>query len=323
MDEVGEEFGKLYDEAQEEHATSVKNRAEEMADIWNEVIKEFPEGPYGDPNVLREHATLPMGSKAPFERRDLGALDPLEVLKEAGVDFDGPLNSNEKKDVEQLLRKRLEEGYQELGDVDEDAAREDLDRDQWYEDHQDTENRLYESKVQDFDSWRKSQGYDRPESGEIKNQDAPHPNGGSLQAFRPGDSYGTMVPEEEAKLAVLDYVIGTMDRHGGNIMYSGGKPVAIDNGYSMPASNTPDGFTFRSRPVVQWLDGGDTDVPATQREPILKALNDTNWQALLDRHPNMNTKEREAFLGRIENMKEAMSYDGGLSTLWHDQHLTR
>ena len=234
------------------------------------------------------------------------------------------MSNEEKEKVRAVIRKRLEEGYSELGDVDEDAAHEHLDYDDWMEQHQDTEARLIDSKILTFTNWRQQHGFDSDEGGGgggVRNSEAPHPNGGSLQHFRSNaDSYGTLSREDGAKLAVLDYVLGTMDRHGRNIMYEDDKPIAIDNGYSMPASDTPDGFQFRSDPVRGWL-RGDTNVPQSEREPLLEALNKTDWQALVDRHPSMNSLEREALLGRVENMKEALRTDDGLASLWSRQEL--
>lgn len=128
-------------------------------------------------------------------------------------------------------------------------------------------------------------------------------------------------------MAILDYVIGTMDRHGGNMMLATYPedgivhPVAIDNGYSMPASPTPDGFKFRSSAVEHWRNGADKLVLKPLRDTTLEALEKTDWQALIARHPGMNKLERDALLGRIDNMKEAMKYDAGLKDLWSGQDL--
>lgn len=321
MDAVGEEMGRKFDEAQAEHAQDIVNRAEEMNEIWNEAIKDFPEGPYGDPEVLREHPTLPMGSQVPFERRlAKSLLDPLEVLKEANVDVSAKMNDEERARVEEVIRQKLAEGYEELGDVDDKAAREDLDRDKWYEDHAESENQLYDEQIQSFDAWKQSKGlhsYQGGGGGRTRNDEAPHPEGGSLQHFRrDSHRFGNMSQEDGVKLAVLDYVIGTMDRHDGNLLHDNDDdaPIAIDNGYSMPAPNTPDGFMFRSNGVRRWM-SGNTAVSDTQRAQIAKALDETDWEAMT-RDTGMNTKEQAAFLGRIENMKKAMRRTNGLGALW-------
>lgn len=117
--------------------------------------------------------------------------------------------------------------------------------------------------------------------------------------------------DDGAKMAVLDYVIGTMDRHGGNILYDHDRPVAIDNGYSMPGPRTPDGFMFRSSVVSEWL-SGHPDFTKEAREPVLQALMKTDWKAFIARHPAMSQEERDALLGRIETMKDALQTDAGL-----------
>lgn len=335
MDRVGQAMEERYSDAQEEHAKDIQNRADEMADIWNEAIKDFPdETPYGTPEGLVDHPVFPMGSKAPFRRGPIQAeqLDPLAVLKEADVDVSAPMNREERANVEAVLRKRLEEGYQELGDVDQEEARNDLDRDRWIEDHADTEGRLMDEEIQTFRAWQEAQGYGQggERSDGPKNPDAPHPNGGSLQKYVELNTYGALNAEQGAKMAVLDYVIGTMDRHESNIGWhrSGGpgtsvQVIAIDNGYSMPGGMPgPDKFTFRSKAVNQWQKRHDSgEVPEAIRGPILARLKATEWQSLLARHPGMSQDEREAFLGRIENMKEALSYSEGLSELWNDLNL--
>jgi hypothetical protein len=333
MDAVGGEMADLYQEAQGEHVKDIENRAQEMMDIWNEEVKDFPdEGPYGAVEELQRHPKLPMGSAQSFRRQEPQekALNPLEVLDEAGVDVSAGMSNHEKDRVRAILRQRLEEGYQELADVSRQEARDHLDYDQWMEEHQDTEGRLYESKIKTFTRWAEDNGYNRGEGDSDRgdrNAEAPHPNGGSLQHFISGlDGYGSPSTDDITKLAVLDYVIGTMDRHGGNLMYHGDAPVAIDNGYSMPEPRTedePDDFTFRSRAVRDWRDGGRgvDGVAEDQRTPILQALQATDWKALADRHPNMSQGEREAFLGRVERMREALQTDLGLYRLWKQQDL--
>ena len=343
MEAVGGEMADLYGEAQDQHVKDIERRAEEMADIWNEEAQDFPdEGPYGAAEILRGHPKLPLGSAGSFQRQEPQekALNPLEVLDEAKVDVAAGMTSDEKDRVRAIIRQRLEEGYQELGDVDRDAARDHLEYDKFIEEHADTEARLYESKIKTLTRWAEDMGYNQASGGGgggAQNDDAPHPNGGSLQHFVEGlDDYGTLSKEDGAKLAVLDYAIGSMDRHGGNIKFvSLGdvelnnidryQVVAIDNGYSMPAPkdpDEPDDFTFRSVPVRNWMAVyGSQGMTDAEREPILKALQETNWQALVDRHPSMSSEERQAFLGRIEVLKDALDTNFGLYRLWKRQDL--
>lgn len=340
MEAVGQEMYEKFGEAQQEYADDAQSRADDMADIWNELVDEHPEAAAaldaaGD---VREHPTLPMGSQPAFERRAPGPVDPWEVLEEAGItdaydmgkslDSYGSAHYEAVKDI--LRRKMLEEGATELGDLDEDEVKEKLEYDDWIQEHSDTENQLYESKIQSFDSWRHSHGFDSGDGGggysESKlnqNSDAPHPRGGSFQHYRDDvDSWGDVTQDGGAKLAVLDYVIGTMDRHGGNLLFDGNGPVAIDNGYSMPGvgGDSPDSFTFRSHGVGDWKSNYGSKISDTLRMEILSSMSRTNWQAMVERHPSMSDDEREAFLGRVERMKKALRTPDGLASLWSKVH---
>lgn len=331
-EEVADEMGNLYGDAQQEHVEDIKKRAEEVQEIWDELIQEYPKPEAMSESMARAHPTLPMGSQQAFERRaEQEPVDLLEVMDEADVDVSAGLSNHEKERLTEVLRKKLDEGYRELGEVDEDKARDHLEYDKFIEAHADTEQRLMESKIQSFDSWRAENGYDNQSGGGggPKNSQAPHPGGGSLQKWvLMADRDGDMSHEDATKYAVLDYVLGSMDRHGNNVVFHGDTPYAIDNGYSMPEPEMnrgtvePDNFTFRSVGVREWMsDARHHEVPESVRQPILDAINRTDWEAMADRHPNMSSGERKAFLGRIERMKEALSYAEGLATLWHDMRL--
>lgn len=327
-DEVGEEMERLFEEAKGEHFTDLQNRNEELSDIWNELVEDHPDQtPYGNVEELQKHPRLPLGSAQSFHRQTLqGVVDPLEVMDEAKVDPSYKLTDAEKARVREVLAQRLKDGYQELGDVDEDAAREHLDRDEWYEAHQDTEVRIrdeaLEKRIKSYTEWRHDEGMYTEEGGGggVKNPNAPHPNGGSLQRFvQDASPWGSLSTEDGAKVAVLDYALGSMDRHHKNMLYIDGKPVAIDNGYSMPDSND---VTFRSRPVKEWKTEEDSgDLSEAVRNPMLEALKATDWQAMADRHPNMNVDERQAFLDRIGRLKKALTTPDGLLKLWARQSL--
>ena len=336
MDAVGDEMYGLYKEAKQEHADEIGKRAEELNEIWNEEVENFAANPAGTRSALIEHPVLPLGSKGPFERKpDLGVLDPLEVLDEANVDVEYPLNTEERERVTAIIRKRLEEGYSEFGDVDEEKAGEHLDYDDWRQNHEDTEGRLLESKIKTFTEWRKSAGFHSDEGGGgggggVKNPDAPHPQGGSLQLWQEDfESYGwggsgSFSEADGARMAVLDYVIGSMDRHGSNIGFVEGRPKAIDNGYSLPAADDVDNFRFRSVAVADWkAEGHSMNIPETIRNPILEQLRKTDWQALVDRHPSMNEAERTALLGRIAKVTTALETPDGLYNLWKKLDLMR
>lgn len=159
----------------------------------------------------------------------------------------------------------------------------------------------------------------------IMNDEAPHPHGGSLTKWVPGiDSDGQKAtPQEIRRLAVLDYAMGQMDRHPNNVSFdANGKLLAMDNGYSLPAPiYGHDEFTFRSATTRTWRESASDDFPEDERKQMADALDRTDWTAFADRHSGMSSREREAFLGRIENLKEAMKTTTGLKELWKNQTL--
>ena len=272
----------------------------------------------------------PLGTQPPFERKAKPPVNAMDVLKEADIDLNVHMDGAEKAKVEAILRKRLQEGHLELYvNVNRQAAKDSLDRKQWMKDHESDRQDILARRVQTFDSWKLSQ-YGASSGGsadlnKVHNKEAPHPKGGSLQRKIDIADSGMTTEEDGVRMAVLDYVLGTMDRHHNNIKWHNDRPVAIDNGYSMPAptpGKMPDGFQFRSVAVRSWMGGGNRVVPKEHREAILASLNDgARWNALLDRHPDMNKAEREAFLGRLKRMGDAMAYDGGLYNLWKSMNL--
>jgi hypothetical protein len=332
-EEAGDQMADLYHEAQKEHVSDIQERAKEVQEIWDEEYEAFrDQDAHGTRSAMLEHPTLPMGSKEPFERKpDEGKLNPIEFLDEANVDVTDSMNEAEENKVRELIRAKLKDGYSGFDEVDEDDAEEHLDRDKFIEDHADTEARIIDSivakNVQSYTEWRHDHGYNTSGtapsgsgsgSGPDMNPDAPHPQGGSFQHYRSdARKDGYLSASGGAKLAVLDYMIGTMDRHPNNLMYDGTEPVAIDNGYSMPAvpdGDPPDAFTFRSHGARDWASSGT--IPDATRTEILDSMSKTNWQAVMDRHPNMNALERKAFLGRVEKMKTALGTPDGLKNLW-------
>ena len=217
-----------------------------------------------------------------------------------------------------------------MSDVDEDVAKSHLERDDFIEAHADTENRLLESKIKTFTEWRQQAGFHSDEGGGgggAKNPDAPHPRGGSLQLWHDDmEEHGyTQMPEADgARMAVLDYVIGSMDRHPSNLGFVDGRPLAIDNGYSMPAADGVDDFQFRSVAVGDWKNEDHARaIPESIRQPIIDRLDKTDWQALIARHPGMNSAEREALLGRVKRVREALTTEDGLYELWESLRLMR
>jgi Phosphatidylinositol 3- and 4-kinase len=344
-EQAAEKMGDLFNDARDEHLADINNRAEELAGVWNEIIDEHPEyeeGPYGRRSALVEHPTLPMGTEGGipvqgFERGKVGGdVDPIAVLDEADVDVTAKLNDTERGRVREVLERELRGGAQNLLDVDEDAARDHLKYDTWLEEHQDTEGRFIEEAIQSFTAWREDQGYDiREDSPEIRvrNRQAPHPNGGSLQRFV-GDlsEYGELDLErgDYHRFAVLDYVAGSMDRHGGNVFYHGEdkRPLGMDNGYSFPNNND---VTFRSSPVAELVRYGKREekagpartTPPALREKWLANIKKTDWNAFAAKHKRMTDDERDAFLERVDEMTEALSAPEGLYNLWKSKSLMR
>lgn len=333
---AAEEMQRLFEGAQKEHVQNYENRAEEVQELWDEVLVDHPldEEIYGSRTMQGKHPTLPMGTKPEFRRgMDSKEVDPVAVLDEAKVNVEGSLTEKERDTVKAILtRMRVEEGYISLGGVDEVAARDNLTYSSWLEDHADTEGQLVDQNIVSFTNWREQNGYEIGNSGggggsRQENTEAPHPKGGSLQKFVDGlTHYGDPSDEDLEKYAVLDYALGTMDRHGGNAMFAeDGRSVAIDNGYSMPGSKTPDGFQFRSGPVVMWR-GREyrSEKPHTLsiREQMTLALKQTDWKSFVARHPGMSQAEKLAFLGRIDKLETAMKTPDGLFELWGRQKLT-
>lgn len=85
------------------------------------------------------------------------------------------------------------------------------------------------------------------------------------------------------KIAVLDYVCGNVDRHGGNFLYTKNRMVAIDHGLCFPDNyleakeNIGHLNRFRSRPFYDVVNNTDGAVP----EPILKQLQKVDKDSLM------------------------------------------
>lgn len=282
---VGEQMQSLFHQAKKDHAQDVKNRVEEVQGIWDDLVKDYPQArasdeesfdpakqPYGSETQVRNNPVLPIENAEPITgelhylnhpafvpKFPKNPVDPMEILDEAEVGMDYKLNDREQQRVTELLKNKLEQGYLRLGSFDTQAAQEHLDYYDWMENHSDTENNLLDQQIMSFDQWKKDQGVDSGEVSKVKNPEAPHPKGGSLQRFADGagDSYAldNFSQEDHSKIAILDYAIGAMDRHGGNVLTkdTDNSPVAIDNGYSFPNAPGPDSFSFRSRPTYGWL----------------------------------------------------------------------
>ena len=339
---AGERMAELYAEEANDHLQKIEQRAQEIGEVWNEVIDEHPEygtvGPYGSRTEVAIHPTLPMGTEQGipvqgFERAAAGYDDknvnPISVIDEASVNIDGPLNDTERSAVKSILEGKLAAGAQTLLTVDEDAGREHLDRDEFYKQHQDTEQQYIDSAIPSFDSWRNRHGYEIAGSDDsgirYRNSEAPHETGGSLQRFVPNlNPYGDLDADrgDHHRFAVLDYMAGSMDRHGSNVFHTEDeKPLGMDNGYTFPNRN---GLTLRSQPVYELLNYGRSNpdvrvTPPELRERWKSNIDKTDWNAFVARHPSMDAGEKEAFLERVNDMSEALSEPEGLYDLWRSR----
>lgn len=312
-DEVGAQMHELYSEAQQERVTDLNNRAEEIADIWNELIDQHPEfdnnSPYGDPEVLADHPVLPL-SDGPFNRRTIGGeVDPLEVIDEANIDPERPLTVKARARVEAILYRQLQAGARELLDVDEDAAREHLTYDSFIEDHADTEMRLMDEAMDSFSTWKEKNGYDYAPH-QTRNAEGAERRG-SLQRFVEGATpYGYMDYDNAYPLAVLDYAIGSMDRHAGNLLFNHGDVVAIDNGYSMPSRPSK----FRTAAFSYITSTQLTPRDHDDREALLGRIRATDWDSLIRKY-DMDDDQIRLFKGRLSDLEKALSTPEGLAVL--------
>lgn len=344
-DKVADQLYEQYGNEKESFVNKVEAHVDVVHDIWNELVEEGVgndraenDRKYGSVDKQPKFEGM-TGAKMRGERSD--ALDPLDVLDEAGVDNEirRNLGREDRDAIRRVLRKKIEdEGYGELGDYDESAAKSKFATyDDWRQDHEDTEMRLLDSAVESallsFTRWREQNGYSiRGGSGgsgiDVKNPKAPFPRGGSLQRFVSDLDYGYPESSEQWKVAVLDYAIGALDRHGHNLLNSGGKAVAIDNGYSFPGWSNP---TFRSISmdyVARQAGEGSPDMPEGIRKALLQNITTADWGKWLDSKTTMSKAEKTYFRSRIEELKELLQtptgfanhlYNGGVQIMGRHQ----
>lgn len=316
---VGDQMASRFNDARDEHLADVERRFDEMVDLWNEVVDEHPEvdntaGKYG--LDADKAPLLPMGSLAPRQRAGL-VLDPLHVIEDAQVDVTSKFTAEERAKVKaELEQAYVHGGYEHLGDLDPSRARSLLDRDQWMEDHADSEARLLDSAVMSFDAWKQDKGYDSGNggggSGRPRNDEAPHPHGGSLQRWAES-TYGNLTPESSFELAALDYALGSLDRHRGNLLFAPGtgRPIAIDNGYSMPSVpsqlRTPAFSYVKSEVAPERFNA--------VRAQLASRLANTDWDGFIKKHPAMHADQIKLFKDRIAALRKAMASPTGFATL--------
>lgn len=198
--------------------------------------------------------------------------------------------------------------------VDRDDAAEqwEADNEDWIGDHSGTEAQLLDKHTPSFTQWRIDNDFGGT-GGRQTNDEAPHPNGGSLQRFIHDTSYDSLSPDATFRLGALDYLIGTMDRHPGNLLVGAqGKAYAIDNGYSLPDGPA----TFRSPAGSDLAYGSGNQMPEPLRAALHARVSTIDWPTFFGKHPAMNRKEQEWLLRRATALTLALETPGGLAELW-------
>lgn len=317
-DAVSEEMQRLYDEAKTEFVQDTERRADEITSIWNEVVEAHPESETSMTDIygsgIDDHPLLQGLEHGRISKRSGKEADPLDIIDNANVEVTSKLTHTERENVRAVITRMItEEGYDTLADLDSDAAGEKFDEyGDWVGDHGDTEGKLIDDQISSFTNWKEQQGYasDNSSGGSRRNDQAPHPKGGSLQRFVKS-GWGSPNQEQHNRLAVLDYAIGTMDRHIGNVILGTDNRVyAIDNGYSFPSFKDA---RLRA-PAKRALK--ETGLPEPQRQSLQGNLSRANWAAFFARHPSMSDNEKDAFMSRIGRLKTALSTPDGLYALW-------
>ncbi len=341
MGRVGDEMFQHYEDAKQEYANEVAMRQGQMDSLWNEVVDEHPEfakTPEDEFGAsIDKHPALPMGSADAFNVHKIGGkiADPMDLMDEAGVDPTSKFGVDEAQNIKAVMLKAMQDGYGNLGDFDDEKIGEKFEPyDEWIGQHADTEQNALDNVIKTYRAWKADQGLTSNAGddlgGVVRNPNAPHPEGGSLQRFvKNGQTYGATSLDDAFKFAVLDYAIGSMDRHGHNVMYSladtsyqqhgiaDTKTWAIDNGLSFPNAND---VQLRSEPVKTYLSmykGKDAAESEPMRTKILRSMMTTDWQKFIARHPGMSREEKSAFTERLTKLTAALATDSGLYDLWN------
>lgn len=133
------------------------------------------------------------------------------------------------------------------------------------------------------------------------------PRVGSAQAFVADADLGERITDRQAaaKMAILDVIIGNVDRHGNNYLQTAdGKLSAIDNGYSFGES--PVGGRLRSVAlfgsalgVYDGIRAGDLSHEA--QRAIGEKLRDIDWNKALH-GAHLSARERETLMERTQTV---------------------
>lgn len=141
---------------------------------------------------------------------------------------------------------------------------------------------------------------------------------GSSQLFIPntGSSIEHLTPLQRYKIAVLDYIIGNLDRHNNNCLYTD-EPVLIDNSLTFPAASetAPDGLAkFRCLPVHKIMlrekniNNLDELIDPSEKEKILKKVKELNSKDLTYFN-KLSNEEIFGFNIRLERITESIEKD--------------
>ena len=141
---------------------------------------------------------------------------------------------------------------------------------------------------------------------------------GSSQLFitNAGPSIEQLIPLQRYRIAVLDYIIGNLDRHNNNCLYTD-EPVLIDNSLTFPAASkmSDDGLAkFRCLPVHKIMlrekniDDLDELIDPCEKEKILKKIKEFNSKDLTYFN-KLSNEEIFGFNIRLERITESIEKD--------------
>lgn len=102
--------------------------------------------------------------------------------------------------------------------------------------------------------------------------------------------------EHTMRAAILDYLIGNTDRHGGNYIKDGGGLHTIDNGLTFPNSDSE----LRSQ-LVDSVVNLRTKISDTLRASVTRGLRSQDWNAWAE-GKGMSYDEKEMFLDRVNSL---------------------
>jgi len=102
--------------------------------------------------------------------------------------------------------------------------------------------------------------------------------------------------DQQVRAAMLDYLIGNTDRHGGNFIRDRGGLHTIDNGLTFPKSDSE----LRSM-IVRSVIGSQSPTTPETRARAIAGLRSRDWNTWAT-EKGMDTEEREMFLDRVNTL---------------------